>query len=472
MNEIAFQGDELYQDRDSILAAFIAAWQAAIPDVWLGEDGNLRILLEIEAGQIEGLYLANQILLEDMFVQSASYAALQRHGEEYGLPQKVGTPSVGQLLFSGDGGITVPIGAEVAYDPGNGADLLYFVTTATGTIPNPGIPTAPIPVDNGAGNIVAGTYEYVVTFLTNAGETLSSDPSAALILTSSDQINVTIPLGGPGTISRKIYRSVNGGNFFLVGTVADNTTTVYNDNLATPGTGVPPTINTATSILLSAQSEENGSDYNAVAGAITTLSGTPDGITDVTNPAPFTNGSDPEDFDSYRARLLQFIRSPQTGSPSDLATWAEEVDGVSDATIFPNDNLGSSAPGHVTIRISGPNGSVPPASVVNAVAAAIAAKDLANITIHVGTFTPSAQNVTVTIVPATGYATADIRPNIQEAISNYINSIPVGGVLYITGIIQYVREVVGVADVSVSVPASNQTAGSTTKFTPGTITVS
>lgn len=407
-----------------------------------------------------------------MFVQSASYAALQRHGEEYGLPMKVGTPATGQLLFSGDGGVTVPIGAEVAYDPGSGADLLYFVTTDTGTIPNPGIPTAPIPVDAGAGNIAAGTYEYAVTFVTNTGETLASDPSSAIVLAASRQVNVTIPLGGPGTIARKVYRSLNGGAFQLVGTVNDNTSTTFNDNVANPTVTAPPTTATAQSILLAAQSEDNGTDYNAVAGAITTLTAVPDGITDVTNPAPFSNGGDPEDFDDYRTRLLTFIRSPQTGAPLDLVTWAEEVDGVDDATVFPNDNLGVSTPGHVTIRISGPNNSVPDQSVIDAVSASIASRDLANIIIHVGTFTPSPQNVSVTITPSAGYVTADISNNVQEAISDYINDIPVGGTLYITGIIQHVREVVGVDDVVVTTPTANQVAGSTTKFIPGTIVVS
>jgi uncharacterized phage protein gp47/JayE len=454
------------------LSSFIAAFQAAIPDVWLGEDGNLRILLEIEAGQIEGLYVANQILLEDMFVQSASYPALQRHGEEFGLPLKVGTPATGQLRFSGDGGTTVPIGTEVAYDPGSGADILYFVTTATGTLPNPGIPTVPTVANAGAGNVVAGTYEYQVTFVTAQGETLPSDPSAAIILGSSSQITVGIPLGGPGTIQRNIYRSVNGGTFFLVGSTANNTSTTFADNNVGVGTQVPPTVSTAEALLLSAQSEENGTDYNAVAGAITTLSATPDGITAVTNPAPFTGGSDPESMDDYRARLLTFIRSPQTGSPSDLITWAEEIDGVDSATVFPNDNLGTAAPGHVTVRISGPNGTIPLQPVIDAVAASLAARDLANITIHVGTFTASPMNVSVTITPSSGFVRADITPNVQEAISDYILSIPVGGTLFVTGIIQHVREVVGVDDVAVTLPASNQTASSTTKFTPGTITVS
>jgi len=137
-----FQGSELYRAKEQILAAFLSAWQAAVPDVWIGDDGTLMIMLRIESAQIEGLYLANQLVLQDMFIQSASSAGLQRHGDEIGLQQLVCTPASGELLFSGDGGVYIPTGTEAGYAPGGGADILYYQTTQDGTMPNPGIPTA------------------------------------------------------------------------------------------------------------------------------------------------------------------------------------------------------------------------------------------------------------------------------------------------------------------------------------------
>lgn len=451
----------------------LAAYQSAIPDVWIGPDGNLRILLEIEAGQFEGAYLANQLLLENVFVQSANLIALQRHGSQFGVDRKVGTNSSGQLLFTGQGGTYVNIGAEAAYDPGGGQDPLYFITTQDGTLPNPGSPTAPVAADGGTGGaLAAGTYEYVVTFVTAAGEGLPSAPSNALVLAASHSINLSsIPLGGPGTTARKIYRNFNGGVFGLVATINNNTATTANDNLATAGVSNPPTVDTSTALLLSAQSEETGVDYNAVPGSITVPASVPDGITDVTNPAAFTGGTDEEDIDDYRTRILNTLRSPASGSPTDIQNWAEAVEGVESATVFSNDNLGVSTPGHVTVRISGPNGSIPGSDVINNVAAALAAQDLANITIHVTTFTQLPIAVTVTVTAATGYVHADLVPNVQSAITNYIASVPVGGTLYISGIIQYVREVAGVADVTVQAPATNQVAAATTKFVPGTLTV-
>ncbi len=142
-----FQGDELHLTRDQIITQMIANMQSAIPDVWIGEDGNLRILFEIEAGQIEGVFLANQITLQDMFIQTASFRALQRYGDDFGLQVGAGTLATGALLFSGQGGTYVPLGTEVAFDPGGGGEILYYFTLQDGTVPQPGIPIAPTAVD-------------------------------------------------------------------------------------------------------------------------------------------------------------------------------------------------------------------------------------------------------------------------------------------------------------------------------------
>lgn len=450
----------------------IAALQSSIPDVWLGQDGTFRIILEIESGQIEGLYLANQLVLEDMFIQTASLAGLQRFGTMLAVPQIVGTPAIGELLFVGSGGTYLPIGTEVGFDPGGGSDVLYFLTTEDGTIPSPGIPTAPTVIDHGVVGNLTGTFEYLVSFDTTAGETLPGAISSSVILSASQAALSNIPLGGPGTTAREIYRSTNGGAFQLVAVIGDNTTTVYIDNLLTAGAEVPNIVSTAEQISLDSQSEQNGLDYNAVAGAITVLTSVPDGITSVTNPAPFTSGTDLEDIDTYRTRLLNWVRSPQTGSVQDLENWALTVPGVTSVIVYPNDNLGTPTNGHVTARIAGPAGTVPGADVIANVLNLLESKTLANITVHVATFTPQPQNIGVTITPMAGFTTLALTPSIQAAISNYIESIPVGATLYVSGIVDAVFGLSGVQDVVVTTPGSNVTASSTNKITAGTITVS
>jgi uncharacterized phage protein gp47/JayE len=466
-------GPVYFQTQEELLTRIVSDMQLLVPDLYTGPDGNFRMLAEVHAGVMEGIYLANQIVSDDMFISTANIVALQKHGDQIGELQKTGTKATGQIQFSGAGGTYIPLNSVVSYDPGTGEDPLGFVTTTDGTIPNPGTPTAPTDVVNATAGNLNGFYEYVVTFVTAAGETIQGAISDGAN-PSNQQINLTnIPLGGPGTTQRKIYRRKSGGAFGLVTTIANNTATAYTDNIADGSVGgPPPTVETAQRITVNAESAEAGAAFNAVPNSITLLTDVPEGITAATNPAAFSGGSDDEDFEEYRARLLRIVRAPETGSPLDVKNWAEEVEGVETATVFSNDNLGAPQNGHVTVRISGPGGTVPLPAVISEVLARLTEEDISNISIHVTTFTPVSTNVTVVLTLATGYTLADVTTAVQQTISDYILNLGAGETLRINWIIDAVIGIPGVLDVAVSVPASNQTTLATEKRIPGTITVS
>lgn len=466
-------GVSLFRSRDDIINDLIAGFQQRIPDVYTGEDGVVRIISEVMAGVMESVFIANDILADDGFVQTASEEALDRRGDEYGLSRLVGAPSSGSVLFSGDGGTVLDIGIEVAYDPGTGDDYLYFLTTSADVIPNPGVADAPDVAINAAAGNLNGTYEYVVTFVTAAGETISGAESDAVIPVNQQVDLTNIPVGGDGTISRRIYRQKNAtGLYQLVHEIADNVTVAYTDNIADGALGgSPPAVSTAERVSVTAESEEPGADYNVAAGAITVLTNAPDGVTTVTNPAPFTGATDPEGFEDYRLRLLQTLRNPQVGSASDLESWAIEIEGVDSATAYANDNEGVATNGHVTIRIAGPNGSVPDADKQAEVLAALESRDLANATLHVTTFVQTPSDVTVTLTLTDGYTHDDVDPGVLAAIEDYINSLSVGETMRVAGIYSAVFGLTGVVDLVVNTPTTNQATGATAKRTPGTITI-
>lgn len=468
------EGDVLFKSREEILTELQDQMRLLIPDVYLGPDGNLNLLFQVLAGVSESIFQAIQIVSEDMFVMTANEGALENYGAEYGEPRKAGTSSIGQLLFTGEGGTVIPIDAEVAYDAGTGDDPLYFRTTETDTIPNPGIPGAPTLATSGTGGAVpTGTYEGIVTFVTAQGETLAGAESNALVKANTNQIQWSaIPVGGPGTIARKLYRQVNDGGYFLLTTINDNVATTFLDNTGNPPSAtVQPTISTAERIVMDAASEDPGEVFNVLANTITVLVNVPDGITSVTNTAPFTGGTEQEAVEDYRQRLLDLIRSPGTGAIEDVRTVAEGVEGVDTATVYENDNLGTPTNGHVTVRIAGPNGTVPGAGVIASVQTALDAMDWANVVFHVGTFTPTTTAVTYDVTVATGYTLLDVTPSVVAAASDYINSLDVGETWRHTGAEAAVWGLPGILDVVITSPASNQATGSTSKRTPGTITV-
>jgi uncharacterized phage protein gp47/JayE len=467
---MAIADDAMYRRQSEILAEMLAALQAAVADAYVGDDGAISIVFRIEAGQLENLYLANQLLLEDSFVSSATFQALRRHGEQYGLAMQDGTVSIGSLVFSGGGGTYVPIGTEVAYDPGAGLDPVYFDTTSDGTIPNPGTPTPPTAAVNVTAGNLNGLYEYLVTFVTASGETVPSAESNA-VSPVSQQVNLTaIPIGGPGTTARRIYRSLNGsGVYRRITEIANNTATTFTDNVtdAVMNAGsLVPTVDSALSITVTAQAQVSGVEGNVAAGAITELTNAPATLTDVINISAFSGGSDPEDTEDFRTRVLNAIQNPQTGSPSDLKAWSENIDGVGTATVFP----GVPTAGQVTVRITSENGGIPDAALIAEVQSELNIKDLANITVIVASFVQSTANVTVDVTTSGTYTLADVTPQVQQSITDYINSLDIGETLMVAGIIDAVFGLAGIADVVVTTPVTNQTIASDHKWVPGTIT--
>ncbi|OGH60304.1 MAG: flagellar hook-associated protein FlgK [Candidatus Lindowbacteria bacterium RIFCSPLOWO2_12_FULL_62_27] len=105
--------------------------------------------------------------------------------------------------------------------------------------------TAPTPTAGAAGLVDVGTHTYVVTYVDSNGvESLPGPPSAVVTLSTASQVSLSgIPTGPTGTASRKIYRTLEGNSpaFRLVGTIADNTTTSFTDNVPNAGLGAQAT---------------------------------------------------------------------------------------------------------------------------------------------------------------------------------------------------------------------------------------
>lgn len=99
--------------------------------------------------------------------------------------------------------------------------------------PGSSVPT----LASGGAGVLTGEYRYKVTYAIRSGTTVLtespfSDIAGPITLSSNDVDLTSIPLSGTtGVNARRIYRTTNGGaEFFLLTTIADNTTTTYTDN--------------------------------------------------------------------------------------------------------------------------------------------------------------------------------------------------------------------------------------------------
>jgi hypothetical protein len=121
-----------------------------------------------------------------------------------------------------------------------------------------------------------GTYLYLVTFLTQGGETPAGLAASVATSSGNQRINLSnIPIAPslpvqPGVatnnaIGRNIYRTLVGGStFFYLTSLPDNTTTTYNDTAADSvliGKPQPPTVNTS-GVMVWPPYERNFSEYS------------------------------------------------------------------------------------------------------------------------------------------------------------------------------------------------------------------
>ncbi len=103
---------------------------------------------------------------------------------------------------------------------------------------------------------------------------------------------------------------------------------------------------------VAAECLEPGTIGNVAANTITLLSEPINGIASVTNPEPFTGGTEMEDDDSFRERVLVAYDEPLSGAKKDYERWAKEVPGVGAVYVVPLWN----GPGTVKILVIDANG--------------------------------------------------------------------------------------------------------------------
>jgi hypothetical protein len=121
----------------------------------------------------------------------------------------------------------------------------------------------------GAGNVDNGNHGWFTTFVGSApfeesGVTTKSNVLNVVDKTTNGKVNLTgIPLGPAGTTARKIYRTVSGdtGNPKLVGTISDNTTTTFQDNVADAGLGANAPAGGWTAASLTLQGSDDGVNF-------------------------------------------------------------------------------------------------------------------------------------------------------------------------------------------------------------------
>ena len=171
--------------------------------------------------------------------------------------------------------------------------------------------TAALVSDSTANQVPAGAHTYKVTFLYYGFEESNGNTASNLVTADAThtKVNLTsIPIGGYGVTARKIYRDNNDGNYVLIGTISDNTTTTFTDLYPSGGVTIP-TDNFAPPAFGLIASWLDRMWFAKVSGAPSTLYFSNPGLPDVVGGLNFLpcNASDPiQAIYVFQDRLIVF----------------------------------------------------------------------------------------------------------------------------------------------------------------------
>lgn len=121
-------------------------------------------------------------------------------------------------------------------------------------------------------------------------------------------------------------------------------------------------------VLVNAECMEPGTIGNVAANTIVLLERFLNGVSSVTNPEPTSGGTEIEDEESFRNRILAAYDEPLSGAKKDYERWAKEVPGVGEVYPIPLAN----GPGTITVLITDSNGQPANQALIDAVQAHIA----------------------------------------------------------------------------------------------------
>lgn len=234
-----------------------------------------------------------------------------------------------------------------------------------------------------------------------------------------------------GTASAPIYsggytvQTQDGTRVYQV--IPDTTQSAYNATLN--AYVLLPSIN---SITATVQATVAGSASNAAALAINTLGSSISGVDSVSNALTFENGDDAESDSAYKARFPNYIASLSEGTPAAIEAAIDSVQQDVSSDLVENQTLGGIAdPGYFYAVVDDGTGN-PNSTFLNKVGSAIEA--VRPIGSTYGVFGPTTVNAIVgmTITTSAGYLHSAVVTVVATALTNYINSLPIGAPLPFT----------------------------------------
>lgn len=199
------------------------------------------------------------------------------------------------------------------------------------------------------------------------------------------------------------------------------------------------------------KSTATGAQTNASTTQTATLVSPPEGINSTVTIKSLTGGTDRESDADLLARYLDILRRPPAGGNKyDYKRWALEVDGVTSAYVEPLRR----GPGTVDVVITSAN-DLPSQELINAVMAHI--NDVRPVTAKdTMVLAPTKKNVDFVVrIKTSGLTVEQIKPQITEVITDFMNRLEPGQELIISQLETQISLISGVSDRRIIMPSDN-----------------
>jgi uncharacterized phage protein gp47/JayE len=211
-----------------------------------------------------------------------------------------------------------------------------------------------------------------------------------------------------------VYLEITGNN----GATVNNTVKAVYENLifTVQEYGV---IGSSGKITVKAKCETAGSIGNVPANTITEFLTVYEELTAVNNPNAAYDGFDDEDLETFRARLLAYLKEDAANcNKAQYKQWALEVAGVKTAVVQGAEDVGA---GNVAVYIASNTGAVSQ-ELINTVKDYIEERQFINANLIVQSLNYLDVDTEATIVLKAGYTVADVKEEYGTALAEYLEN--------------------------------------------------
>lgn len=222
-----------------------------------------------------------------------------------------------------------------------------------------------------------------------------------------------------------------------------------------------------TLVSIYAEAEQAGSQGNIKAGKAVVLVSAPSEIETASNPYDFEDGEDSESDMALRERIQRTFTSQSNGTNSAYyEQLALSVSGIAKAGVVAKVR----GTGTVNLYVCGREARVSDEVKAELQALVDEEREL-NVDVQVYHASFVDYDLDVTVVPKSGYSTSEVTQKLTSAFTEYINTIPIGGKLYLSSIGKYLLDTNCIENYEFDVLMQNQEVSGSQCFRVGEVTI-